>query len=51
MEFISFGSKKLSFYDKLQEFIQLTNEDKRYGNMLPLIEILQNKSFKSKVQR
>ena len=51
IEFMSFGSKKTSFYDKLEEFINLTHEQERVGSMIQLIEILQNKYFRCKIQK
>lgn len=35
----------------MEEFINLTNEHDRVGNMIQLIEILQNKYFKCKIQK
>ena len=51
IEFMSFGSKKTSFYDKFEEFINLTHEQERVGSMIQLIEILQNKYFRCKIQK
>ena len=48
---MSFGSKKASFYDKFEEFINLSHEPARVGSMLQLIEILQNKYFRCKIQK
>lgn len=50
-EFISFGCKNNHLKTNFEPFIDLTHEKQRVGDPFKLIEILQNKRFKCKLQK
>lgn len=50
-EFISFGCKSSQIKHNFQSFIDLVYEKDRVGDPFKLIQILQNKRFKSKLQK
>jgi hypothetical protein len=50
-EFIGFGCKSANLKAIFEPFINFTHEKERIGDPLKLIEILQNKRFKCKLQK
>jgi hypothetical protein len=50
-EFISFGCPTGQIKNNFETFIDLTFEKERNGDIMKLVEILQNKRFKSKLQK
>lgn len=50
-EFISFGCKSNNLKSSFEPFIALTHEKDRVGDPIKLVDILQNKRFKCKLQK
>lgn len=50
-EFISYGCKSNHIKANFETFIDLVHEKQRVGDPFKLVEILQNKRFKSKLQK
>jgi hypothetical protein len=50
-EFISFGCKSAQLKTAFEPFVELTYEKERIGDPIKLIDILQNKRFKCKLQK
>jgi len=50
-EFISYGCKTSNIKLNFEPFVNLLHEKDRIGDPLKLIEILQNKRFKCKLQK